>query len=274
MVVNHLCIELSNVMQLIFDHTFGKQEQQDLVICKPMAIFDAEEEAEGVEHGWLALDEPIGGREVFYQSRSTRINLNKFRPRFNEHTYKGKKIETKVIEASEMVKLLGLPDIYNRYMKRKKFGADYNPFGHYHKRDQFMVFYIDQADNIVGFTKQKRYLYQEDSFSSYTKQLGDVEEPKTLAGLESCIHANTIPISAITLDLEIMWAADHGANYYYMGSGYEKSSEYKCSWRGFEWWNGISWTTNKKQYKRLCRRDSRLNEISSLGNLSLIRDKI
>ena len=49
MVVNHLCIELSNVMQLIFDHTFGKQEQQDLVICKPMAIFDAEEEAEGVD---------------------------------------------------------------------------------------------------------------------------------------------------------------------------------------------------------------------------------
>ena len=72
----------------------------------------------------------------------------------------------KVIDASEMVKLLSLPHIYKQYMKRKNFGADYNPFGHYHKRDQFMIFYIETADNIVGFTKQKKYRYQEDNYLS------------------------------------------------------------------------------------------------------------
>ena len=61
-------------MELIFDHTLGKQEQQDLVICRPMAIVDQDEEAEALEKGWLALDHPVLGREVFYQSRSTRIN--------------------------------------------------------------------------------------------------------------------------------------------------------------------------------------------------------
>jgi hypothetical protein len=254
-------------MEILFDHTFGKQEQQDLVVCKPMAIFEPEEESEAVEHGWLALDTPVRNKEVFYQSRSTRVDLQKFRPRFDQHTWQGKKIGTKIIDASEMVKLLGLPGIYKRYMKRKKFGADYDPFGHYHKRDQFMVFYLGTADNIVGFTKQKRYRYQEDHYSTI-----DAYDSKDLSGLESCIHANTIPISAMTLDLEMIWAADNHVAYYYLGSGYENSSEYKAKWRGFQWWDGIRWSTNKNKYRRLCRRDSRLTAFSDLGNLSLIED--
>ena len=140
-------------MELLFDHTFGKQEQQDLVICRPMAIVDPDEEAEAIDRGWLALDHPIDGHnEVFYQSRSTRINLDLYRPRYKSHTYKGEKVGYKIIDASEMVKLLSLPSIYKQYMKRKNFGADYDPFAHYHKRDQFIVFYLGTADNVVGFT--------------------------------------------------------------------------------------------------------------------------
>jgi hypothetical protein len=139
-------------MELLFDHTFGKQEQQDLVVCKPMAIVDQDEEAEAIDKGWLALDAPITDREVFYQSRSTRIDIDKYRPRYKRHEYEGEEIGLKVIDASEMVKLLSLPSIYKQYMRRKNFGADYDPFGHYHKRDQFMVFYLGTADNIVGFT--------------------------------------------------------------------------------------------------------------------------
>ena len=255
-------------MELLFDHTLGKQEQQDLVICKPMAIVDPDEEAEAIDRGWLALDHPIMSKEVFYQSRSTRINLDKYRPRYKQHTYKGEKIGIKVIDASEMVKLLSLPHIYKQYMKRKNFGADYNPFGHYHKRDQFMVFYLGTADNIVGFTKQKKYRYQEDMYSTI-----DTFDSKDLAGLESVIHANTISISDITLDIEIEWAHTNHVRHFYMGSGYENSSEYKANYRGFEWWTGTEWSTNKKQYRRLCKRDSKINEFSSLGNLSLIPDK-
>ena len=253
-------------MQIIFDHTFGKQEHQDLVICKPMAVVEQGEEAEAIDRGWLALDTPVTNKEVFYQSRSTRISLERWRPRFREHKWQGKEIKTKIIEASEMVRLLGLSRIYKKYMARKQFTADYNPFNHYHKRDQFMIFYTGTADNILGFTKQKRYWYQED----YT--IDDFDALPVPAGLESVIHANTVPISAITLDLEIAHAANRAIPYYYLGSGYEKSSEYKASWRGFEWWNGVSWSTNKRQYRRLCRRDSRITDFDSLGNLSLIED--
>ncbi len=259
---------LSTCMKLMFDHSLGKQENQDLVICRPMAVVSPDEEHEALEEGWLALDHPVVDREVWYQSRSTRINLDKYRPRYKQHTHNGQQIGCKVIEASEMVKLLGLPTIYKDYMSRKKFKQDYDPFGHYHARDQFMVFYTGKADNIVGFTKQKRYRYQEDHYSTI-----DDFDSKDLVGLESVVHANNIPISDITLDMEIQWAQDNHTAYFYMGSGYELSSEYKANYRGFEWWTGTEWSTNKKQYRRLCRRDSRIESLKDVGSLSLIRDK-
>jgi len=256
-------------MQIIWDHTFGKQETQDLVVCKPMALVHDNEEDEALDDGWLALDEPVGGKEVFYQSRSTRINLSRYRPRFKYPNYEGRPIGYKIIDASEMVRLLALPHIYKKYLARKGFPNLYDPFQHYHKRDQFMIFYIDRADNIVGFTKQKRYSYGDQGNL-------DIDSIDTMqcSGIESVIHANTIPIGAECLEVELMWAHNNSVPYYYLGSGYEQSSEYKASWRGFEWWTGTEWSSNKKQYRRLCKRDSRITEFSALGSLSLIRDKI
>ena len=237
------------------------------MICKPMAIVDQDEESEALDRGWLALDQPVMDREVFYQSRSTRIDVDKYKPRYRRHTHDGQEIGYKVIDASEMVKLLSLPMIYKQYMKRKNFGADYDPFAHYHARDQFMVFYLGTADNIVGFTKQKKYRYQEDNYSTI-----DTYDSRDLAGLESVVHANTIPISDITLDLELERASNNFVRYFYMGSGYEQSSEYKANYAGFQWWTGTRWSTDKRQYRKLCRRDSRIETLKDVGNLSLIPD--
>ena len=262
---------LSISMELLFDHTHGKQEQQDLVICRPMAVVDEDESTEALDTGWLALDHPVGNfNEVWYQSRSTRINMQKYRPRYKRHEWEGKEIGVKVIDASEMVKLLGLPHIYKQYMARKKFSQDYDPFANYHKRDRFMLFYTGTADNILGFTKQKEYRYQEDNYHS----LNDHNYPD-LAGLESVIHANTVPISDITLDLELEWAAENYVAYFYMGSGYETSSEYKANYRGFEWWTGTEWSTNKKLYRSLCGRDSRVETLADVAKCqSLIPDTL
>ena len=96
-----------------------------------------------------------------------------------------------------------------------------------------------------------------------------------LAGLESCLHANIVPISDITLDLELEWAADNHVAYFYMGSGYELSSEYKANYRGFEWWTGTEWSTNKKLYRSLCRRDSRIDSLADVAKCqSLIPDDL
>ena len=269
MAVSHLFSDVKYyTMELIFDHTLGKQEHTDVVLCRPMAIVDSDEEHEALDRGWLALDHPVMKQEVFYQSRSTRINLDLYRPRYAKHQWDGRDIGIKIIDASEMVRLLGLPGIYDDYMRRKKFSQDYTPFAHYHPRDQFMIFYVGTADNIIGFTKQKRYKYEMDHYSTI-----DTYDSRDLAGLESVIHANRVPVSDITLDMEIGWASTNYIRYFYMGSGYEKSSLYKANFRGFEWWTGTEWSTDKKQYRRLCERDSRIESFSDLGNLSLIPDK-
>ena len=93
-------------MKLIFDHILGKQEKQDLIICNPLAEMEEEEEHEAVDTGWLALDYPINEKEVFYQCRSTRINLDCYKQRFKSHKLNGKQLKVKEIEANEMVKLL------------------------------------------------------------------------------------------------------------------------------------------------------------------------
>ena len=41
-------------MELIFDHILGKQEDQDLVICKPLAFIEQSEEMDALDTGWLA----------------------------------------------------------------------------------------------------------------------------------------------------------------------------------------------------------------------------
>ena len=92
------------------------------------------------------------------------------------------------------------------------------------------------------------------------------------SGVESVLHANTVPIGSECLELELEWANENGVPYYYLGSGYEKSSEYKAKWSGFQWWTGVQWSRNKRQYRRLCRRDSRVNDFSALGKFSLIPD--
>ena len=254
-------------MELIFDHTLGKQEHSDLVLCRPMAIVDTDEEHEALDHGWLALDHPVMKQEVWYQSRSTRINLDLYKPRYTKHQWDGRDIGFKIIDASEMVRLLGLPHIHEQYLKREGFSRDRTPFAHYHDRDQFVIFYVGTADNIIGFTKQKRYKWEMDHYSTI-----DTYDSRDLAGLESAIHANTVAVSDITLDMEIEWASMNDVSYFYMGPGYERSSLYLANFRGFEWWTGTTWSTDKRQYRRLCERDSRVERFSDLGNLSLIPD--
>jgi len=115
-------------MKLIFDHVFGKQEHQDLVVCNPLAEVMEEEENEAIESGWLALDVPIKGTEVFYQSRSTRIDLEKFKPRFSSHKLNGKDLKVKEIEANDMVKLVGL-DGRENYFPRELSGGQQQRVG-------------------------------------------------------------------------------------------------------------------------------------------------
>lgn len=259
-------------MELLFNHRFGRVEQQDLVISDVLALLDNDnDEAEMLNNGWLALDRPhkIYGadREVFYQSRSTRINLYACKKRFSQHTIDGKRIEMKEIfpRKPDDTVWTGMHQLYDAFITRKSFRNLYNPFEHISKRDSFLIFYTGDLNNIVGFTKIKRYYPQEQYYDDLVMAPDWIyaEEPH---GIESVMHCNNQPISQLTMDMEIQWAKKQSAQFYYAGAGYERSSIYKSVWKGFEWWTGTRWSRSKKEYARLCERDSKLKSISDLGN--------
>lgn len=253
-------------MELVWNHRFGKQEQQELVLCRPWAFAADHEDGDMLDGGWLLLDHPYRGRECWYQSRSVRIDGDIYRPRFSKHEYNGDRITVKEIfpRRIEDLSLLPLKKIYTQYLERKGFRDLYDPFQYLTDRTSFLLF--ECRDTIVGFTKIRRYFwegYPDDD--QYVLPVEDWDFP-AMAGIETVLHASSLPISAITADLEIQWGFEQGASYVYLGSGYERGSEYKASYKGFEWWTGEKWSIVKKAYRKLCKRDSDLELISDLQN--------
>ena len=256
----------------IWNHSYGRQEQQDLVVCRPYAIPESYEEAEMIDNGWLALDTPIyhEGRwqECFYQSRSTRLQLQKYRVPKQVAQWQGEPIQMMEIRPEQHnIEMTGLRLVYQKYIKRTGFRDLYDPFAHVQDRDAFLIYYLGDVTNIIGFSKIKRYWYQEELLSSTNKKDLWRSHPEQCHAIESVLHANTVPISKITVDMEATWAKKRRISEFYLGSGYERSSIYKSTFRGFEWWTGTEWSTNKKKYVQLCERDSSLKKITDLANL-------
>jgi hypothetical protein len=258
-------------MIILWDHSHGKQEQQDLVVCHPLGIPESFEEAEMIASGWLALDRPIWheGRwqEAFYQSRSTRVKLHNYRrPRGStrEYLFNSRPIQMMEIRPEKnFLRWTGLQQVYDAYLRRTGYRDLCNPLTHINRRDTFLLYYQDEVTNLLGFSKIKRYWWQED-LMDVIHEPDDRADPDESIAIQSVMHANTVPIENQVLDMELSWAKRKGADYFYMGSGYEKSSIYKANALGFQWWTGTTWSTNKKRYTALCERDSKVSKISDL----------
>ncbi len=256
---------------ILYDHSFGKQEQQDLVVCRPYAIPESYEEAEMIDSGWLALDRPIyhEGRlqECFYQSRSTRIQLKNYRAPKTEATHRGEKIQMmEIIPEEHNVEMTGLRHVYNRWIKRTRFSDIFDPFVSIQDRDSFLIYYVGDVTNILGFSKIKRYWFQEELLNFNNRREIRRMRPDQCYAIERVLHANTVPISKITVDMEASWAKKKGMSELYLGRGYEMSSIYKSKFRGFQWWTGTTWSSDKKKFVSLCERDSSVKKISDLGS--------
>lgn len=261
-------------MILLWNHSHGKREQQNLAVCNPLAIPEAYEEAEMIENGWLAQDRPIWheGRyqEAFYQSRSTRFRLRHYRqsPNKRECTHQGKPIQMmEIVPEKNFLRWTGLQQVYDTHLKRTKQRDIQNPLTYISSRDTFLLYYTDEITNLIGFTKIKRYWYQEDLMNIISVDRDDRHSVRNdCTGIESAYHAAIVPISKSLLEKELSWAKRKGANYFYMGRGYEQSSVYRSTQSGFQWWTGVTWSSNRKQFERLCRRDSQINLIRDIKN--------
>ena len=257
-------------MEIIFEHIAGKQEKQDFHYMHVRGLLMGDEEYNPLDQGWLAADEPYRSREYWYQSRSTRAKLLRW-PEGRELT--PRYLDGKLLQMIEIrptrteLTLSGLETVYHRYIKRKGYRNLYDPFRYIHPRDMFLVYYVDSLSDVVGFTKIKRYVWEDDGAPV---QRGNIfpERIDYMARIdvESNLHCNTRDdVSMLTLEMELEWARKQDAEHLYMGPGYEKSSIYKSRVRGFEWWNGIKWSRDVGEYKRLCHRDTVLSRIDQLS---------
>ena len=71
-----------------------------------------------------------------------------------------------------------------------------------------------------------------------------------------------------TLEHELWLASQQGHKHLYIGSGYEKTCIYKGKLKGFEFWTGEKWNSNKEEYIRLCQRDSLVKTLQDLHDVS------
>ena len=228
-----LMLRLHN-MQVYFDHKLGWEEHHDIQLFNMYAKVGLNEEHEALEQGWLMDD-----NKTWYQSRNTRINLENFTPK-----------DTIKLKVTTTYNHGIISRIYSNYIKSKGFKDLYNPVITILDRDKFIV-YTDEHNVAVAFSKVRRY--RNNSLES-RQFCWDYADPRLRLGILS-VHE------------EIKLAIKGGAKYYYLGPSYEESCIYKANFDGFEWWTGSEWSQDKKLFKKLLRRDSKIKTLQELKDI-------
>ena len=217
-------------MKIQFDHNFGHQEQGEFFHfgCELVEVA-AEEYNTALDIGFLQTVEQ--GQSRWYQSRSTRVNT--------AVTNYELLADAVLIQSPTTAQFTEMDHIYTSYCYYKKF-KKYFEVGQRLEQDRFVGYW--QNESMVAWTKLRHYTDQ---------------------AIETCLFVwdYSLPASRLgsrSLEHEIAWAKRKGYEYVYLGPGYERSSIYKADIQGFEWWNGREWSTDADQYRRLCKRDSKI----------------
>lgn len=206
-------------------------KNQSLLYVPFGAFFEREEYSEALKTGWFPYS-----NKFWFQSRSTRINISKYKP-----SKKILKLSNKIkafpsLNFSEDRKTF-LKSIYNKYLTYKDFDDRSLTINDMIKNSDGALYYFYNA-KIIGFSF---YKIINDAYLSI-EFAWDYEQPKLSLGHVSIYH-------------EIMYAKMKRCKYFYMSSGYETCSLYKADYPGFEWWTGSNWSKDVDQYKKLCYAD-------------------
>jgi len=226
-------------MKIYYDHIYGTMENMDIRCTEILAKHvKPKEELTALDMGFLWSKVADDG-EIWYNSRSVRIDLN---------TWKNKRSKPVWNNVKELKRNdpRWLP-MYHKYIKGKKLYA-YPGDDEIHKENKLFG-YFDDNDKLIGLSKIREYV----------------------GAWETCVfvHDHSVPnFGRITLDHEIHLATMLGHKHIYIGSGYEKTCIYKGKLKGFEFWTGEKWNSNKEEYIKLCKRDSLVKTLQDLHDVA------
>ena len=223
-------------MKIICDHTmgFGKMQHETMLYFPFGAIFEQHERAEALNTGWFPINNAI-----WFQSRSTRINLNKYSPS-KKILNIAKKVRYFPDVSMNPDKKARLQAIYDKYVKYKGFHDTSLTIDDMIQNSHGHIIYVYE-NKIIAFTFYKiisgNYLSVEFAW--------DYEQPK-------------LSIGHVSVYLETIFAKMNRCKYMYLSSGYETCSIYKSYYPGFEWWKGYDWSEDCEHFRQLCLSDDKV----------------
>ena len=224
-------------MKIIYSHPIGFVEKSGFqLIGVNLVDVKPKEELSALSQGFL-LEVDKNNKLNWYQCRSTRVNVNSY----TTTPYKG--------EWTYSTGLNAYKRMYKRFITDKGYYAHPGD-DHVSDRDKLIEYSI--KGTVHGISKIRYY-----------------------DGAMECnlfVHDGKVRnLGKKTFAHEFYLANQLKYNYVYTGPGYEKSSIYKADYKGFEWWNGETWSTDRDEYIKLCKRDSKLK---TLEDVSRIWDKV
>lgn len=236
-------VHLMHKFEYVYKTHFGKQETRDVIInYVSLRNVVPWEEYLALEKGF-ALDIK-DGKEIWYMSRNTRIWLKQ--TDYKQTTFKWEIVDTppKVIFEKILKKYIHHNNFKNIWTIKED-----------HERYKYILYY--ENDKIVAITKLLHYKPQ-------FNIVGPILETNFFIWN---YHKPELNLGIITLEHEIALAKSMGLDYLYTGPGYEQSSIYKSTFKGFQWFTGMEWSTNVEKYKLLCRQDSDVRSFKAYSEI-------
>lgn len=243
-------------MKLYYDHVCGKQQDTDFIHCLVSAVIEEGEEDYALQNGWspsnvwYSSDTNFSknNKVIWYQSRQTRINLNKFKKTKTE-----KKSRSKIVKNDLEITITKTPNFDLLFNIYKKY-VDYKNFKDFFNKKEFIENYKCDSHIFIIYGDCAFSLVEKVGSSFISHQFcWDYNLPSLGLGRFSTYH-------------EIELAKRYGLKYLYLGASYEDAAIYKSSFSGFEFWTGRFWSDNREIYSSLVKKDSELSDIVQISN--------
>lgn len=182
--------------------------------------------------------------EVYYLSRSVRVDLSKFELSSENRRIlkKTEEISSKTMNLNEFSYTPQIQKFCKDYTVGK-LGKDVLPTSAIRA-----IFTSGVYNGLMEFkqtTEQKTIglavLYNSSSLVHFAHSFYDIEYPNKDIGARMMLEA-------------ILWAKDNGKQFAYLGTCYQESALYKTQYSGVEFFNGFRWSDNIEELKEIIKR--------------------
>jgi len=236
-------------MRLFFDHTAGRITHVDWQYSTMLATFLPDEHEAALETGWLMneWDPPF-----WFQARQVRYSLKDLTDLKKFKYPQG--VTFKVIPVS--------PVQFNKY---NEIWETYLAFKGFEKKTDFKESLDFEPEN-----KKVIEIYDKDYLVAFS--IIRISPGPVSLQFAWNYHRPKISLGMVSQRFEMEYLKSRGFSHHYVCPGYETTCIWKKRFPGFEFWTGVSWSTDRELYEKLCNKDSEIINADELFDLDSITE--